>query len=127
MNLVKIDIGKPVSKSGWNDNDGWLCTAVVLPPYGDILSHNSVSYWFSLDEYNIEGRIAKCSPEGEKLSKMIAEATSVPYVRKCVLHWCIKRLQPEQLIQILNYVREEAFREGKNAVRKSLAAVLEIE
>lgn len=87
MNLIRIDIGKPVSKSVGNDNDGWLCTAIVLPPYGDVLSHNSVSYWFSLDEFNISGRIAKDCPEGLQLSTMIASETNVPYVRKRVLHW----------------------------------------
>jgi len=97
MNLVQIDIGKPPQgMEVCNNNDGWLCSAIILPPYGDLLSHNSVSYWFSLDEFNIEGRIAKDCPEGQELSKMIAEATNAPYIRKCILHWCIKRLQSEK-------------------------------
>ena len=124
MNLVEIDIGQPPHKDGWNDNNGWLCSAVILPPYQAILSHNDVSYWFNLDQYNLGGRIAKASTEGQKLSKMIAEATSVAYVQKCITHWCLKRMTPEQLIRILNDTRDRAFVEGKNAVRRTLTHIL---
>jgi hypothetical protein len=127
MNLVEIDIGKPPHKDGYNDNDGWLCTAVIVNGYNDILSENSVSYWFDLDQYNIGGRIAKDSPEGKQLSRIIADKTSVEYTKKTIFGWCLKRLQMEEFTRIFDWVRDEAFKEGKNAVRKSLALVIEIE
>lgn len=127
MNLVEIDIGKPPHKEGYNDNDGWQCSAVTLALYGEILSHNDVSYWFSLDQYNIGGRIAKNSPEGQKLSKMIAVGTSIAYVQNYLVQWCLERMTPGQLIRILKWVSDESFKRGKNAVRQSLASLLEIE
>ena len=124
MQLVEIDIGKPLHKEGWNDNNGWQCSAVALSPYGAILSHNDVSYWFSLDEYNLGGRISKNCPEGQKLSKIIADEIPIAYLRKYILHWCLGRMDPKQFVGILDWVRDEAFKEGKNAVRRTLAHVL---
>ena len=126
MKLVEIDIGKPVRKDGWNDNDGWLFSAVIVLGY-DFLSENSVSYWFNLDAYNIGGRIAKDDPLGKQLTGYIKDGVSLLYLEKVITMWCLKRLKPEQFLRILNWVRDESFKEGKNAVRTSLAAVLEVE
>ena len=128
MNLVEIDIGQPPSTDGWSGNNGgWGCSAVILPPYQAVLSHNDVSYWFNLDQYNIGGRIAKDCPEGKQLTGYIKDGVSLLYIEKVITRWCVKSLKVEQFIRILNWVRDESFKEGKNAVRTSLAAVLEME
>jgi hypothetical protein len=127
MKLVEIDIGQPPHKDGWNDNDGWLCSAVILPPYGEVLSHNDVSYWFNLDLYNIGGRIAKDCPEGKQLTGYIKDGVSLPYLEKVITRWCVKILKVEQFLRLMGWARGDGFKAGKNTVRRDLAAVLEIE
>ena len=125
--LVEIDIGKPPHREGWNDNNGWGCSAVILPPYEAVLSHNDVSYWFELDLYNIGGRIAKDCPEGKQLTGDIKDGVSLLYLEKVITKWCVERLTSSQLIRLMGWARDDGFKAGKNAVRQSLAAVLEIE
>ena len=128
MKLVEIDIGQPPrDPRGFNDNNGWLCSAVILPPYGEYLSHNSVSYWYNLDQYNIGGRIAKNSPEGEQLTRLIKDKACVEYVEKSLVIAVLKRLRPGQFVKILEWVRKEAAKEGRNTVRRNLAAILDEE
>jgi|ERR1035441_795490 hypothetical protein len=127
MNLVQIDIGKPPHKEGYNDNDGWQCCAVVLSPYDAILSHNDVSYWFNLDQYEIGGRIAKDCPSGLKITRGIYNNISFLQMEKLLMALILPHIKPHQFEEILKHVENSAFLRGKNAVRESLASVLEME
>jgi hypothetical protein len=84
-------------------------------------------YWFNLDLYNIGGRIAKDCPEGKQLTGYIKDGVSLLYLEKVITRWCIKSLNPSQFIRLMGWARDDGFKAGKNAVRQSLAAVLEIE
>lgn len=130
MNLVKIDIGKPSPRNppGWgNDNDGWLCTAIVNQTYKPVLSENSVSFWCYLDKYGIDLRIARQSPEGQKVERGIRVNISLLQMEKLLLALVLPYMKPHQFEQIVEQVEQDAFIRGKNAVRQSLAAVLKIE
>jgi hypothetical protein len=127
MKLVEIDIGQPPHKDGWNYNNGWGCSAVILIPYDAILSHNDVSYWFNLDLYNIGGRIAKDCPEGKQVTQYVKDGVSLLYLEKVITRWCVKSLTSAQFIRLMGWARGDGFKAGKNAVRTALASVLEIE
>ena len=127
MSICRIDIGKPPHKEGYNDNDGWLCTAVCHPTYHPCLSQNDVSFWCNIDKYGIDVRIGRQSPEGQKIERGIKNNISLLQMEKLLVALTLPHIKPHQFEQIAEQIESDAFTRGKNAVRKSLAAVLEIE
>ena len=49
------------------------------------------------------------------------------YVEKSLVIAVLKRLRPGQFVKILEWVRKEAAKEGRNTVRRNLAAILDEE
>ena len=127
MNACRIDIGKPPSREGYNDNDGWLCCAVVVPESREYVSHNDVSYWCSLDCYGIDLRIGKQSHYGIKLTKAIKDGAAPGQIKHILLAAAIAFMKPVQFVDILDQVKRDAKREARNALRESLADLLSLE
>lgn len=124
MNVCRIDIGKPPKQDGYNDNDGWLCTAICHPTYHPCLSQNDVSFWCNLDRYNIDIRIGRQSPEGQKIERGIRNNISLLQMEKLLLALALPHIKPHEFDRIIEHVESDAFIRGKNAVRKSLSVIL---
>ena len=124
MNLVRIDIGKPPAREGYNDNDGWLCTAICHPTYHPCISENSVSFWCNIDQYGIDVRITRASPEGQKIERGIRNNISLLQMEKLLLALTLPHIKPHQFERILEQTAQDAFTRGKNAVRRELSVIL---
>ena len=124
MNICRIDIGQPPRNTGTNDNDGWLCTAIVNQTYRPCVSENSAAFWCYLDRYGIDLRIARQSPEGQKIERGIRNNISLLQMEKLLLAFALPHIKPHQFEQIVVQVETDAFIRGKNAVRESLSAIL---
>ncbi len=125
--VAEINIGTPsvrTPKDIGNNNGGWLCTSIVIPEYHNVLSENSVSYWFYLRKYGVEGKLAKNDPAAKGLKQLMDERAPEGEIEAYLLALCIPRLTVSQFIIILGEVRYEAAKEGRNFVREELSKLL---
>jgi hypothetical protein len=127
MRTCEIEIGRPPAREGYNDNNGWGCSAIVNHTYPSCISENNVSFWCSLDKYGIDVKIGRQSPEGQKIERGIRNNISLLQMETLLLALTLPHITPHQFERIAEEIEREAFTRGKNAVRQSLSAVLEIE
>ncbi len=119
MYSAELEIGIP--------KNGWLCTAIVHNDYQHLVSYNDVSYWCYLDEYGIQIKIGKHTPEGAQITRAIQYKSSPQKIERMLLAFSIPLLTPAQFINITNQIREDAFEDGQNSLRESLKKLLALE
>jgi hypothetical protein len=125
MNACEIEIGRPESTNQYgNDNNGWLCTAIVVPQYREYLSENSVSYWCSVNCYGIDLKIGKQSHYGLKITKAIQDKASPGQIKHLLLAAALEHMKPVQFVDVLNQVRRDAIEEGRNEIRQGMLNLL---
>ena len=125
MNACELEIGRPKSQGLDDYNNGWLCSANVVPAYKEYLYENSVGYWCSLRDYDIELKVAKNCPSGEKITRGIQQQVAPSTMLDILLSISIPYLDVIKFIDIIAFVRAKACNDGQNSLRTALQELLE--
>lgn len=118
--MIEINIG--------NVNDRICSANTVKEEFGCALTQNRDDYWFSIDDLDISGKIAKSSDEGALLHKFIRHGEpSKSAIESHLLGLCLKRFTNEQFLEIIEAARSDARKVGRNDLRQELGDLLTLE
>lgn len=114
---IRLEIGLP-------EGGKWLNTAFVNQQYREYISSNQVSFWCYLPDYGIEVKIAKQTPEGQRILKAIKDKVPPHYMESILLSIVFPALSVTQLRDILADQYDRGFKAGKNAIRETFACLM---
>ena len=89
------------------------------------LSENADEYWWSHPELSIGGRIAKNTPAGKAVARLVEGCVPGDQIDKAILKIAVAAMTPNKIMAIFAQIKENAFRDGEahraEVIREALA------